>query len=236
MSARSCSLPRGASAPPFRPWWPVCAATQPLWRTPVKACPVATASCLTEPSNKPPIWNKLPPAWKKLSATVNDNARMVAQAVAQATNLELRAQTLVEGFASFKLQQGTPEEAIDLVMRAMQRWPGSAGRQSFVRDITDPAQRFFDRDMYVFVLDRRGTYLAFGGNPAKVGALVQDILGSDGQGLVDDIFEQAIHEPGWVEYDILNPVTGRVQSKMSYVVSADDLAVGCGVYKNLVTV
>ena len=175
-------------------------------------------------------------AVRQLDEITQRNAQMVEQAVAQAANLEHRAQTLVEGFASFKLQQGTPEEAIDLVMRAMQRWPGSAGRQSFVRDITDPAQRFFDRDMYVFVLDRRGTYLAFGGNPAKVGTLVQDIPGIDGQGLVDDIFEQAAHEPGWVEYDILNPVTGRVQSKMSYVVSADDLAVGCGVYKNLVTV
>jgi signal transduction histidine kinase len=90
--------------------------------------------------------------------------------------------------------------------------------------------------MYVFVLDRSGTYLAFGGNPAKVATLVQDIPGIDGQGLVDKIFEQAAHEPGWVEYDINNPTTGLVQSKMSYVMQADDLAVGCGVYKNLVVV
>lgn len=41
------------------------------------------------------------------------------------------------------------------------------------------------------MLDRRGTYLAFGGNPAKVGTLVQDIPGIDGQSLVDDIFKQA---------------------------------------------
>jgi signal transduction histidine kinase len=105
-----------------------------------------------------------------------------------------------------------------------------------VREVTDPTQGFFDRDMYVFVLDRRGTYLAFGGNPAKVGTLVQDIPGIDGQGLVDDIFHQAALEPGWVEYDINNPTTGKVQSKMSYVMQADDLAVGCGVYKNLALV
>jgi len=62
---------------------------------------------------------------------------------------------------------------------------------------------------------------------------VQDIPGIDGQGLVDDIFNQAAIEPGWVEYDINNPTTGKVQSKMSFVMQADKLAVGCGVYKNL---
>jgi signal transduction histidine kinase len=88
--------------------------------------------------------------------------------------------------------------------------------------------------MYVFVLDRTGSYLAFGGNPAKVGTRVQDIAGIDGAGLLHAIYSQAEHEPGWVEYDITNPTTGRVQTKMSFVVLVDDLAVGCGVYKNLV--
>ncbi|OIQ66096.1 hypothetical protein GALL_523380 [mine drainage metagenome] len=158
---------------------------------------------------------------------------MVEQAVTQAANLKRRAATLVEGFSQFKLQQGTPDEAMALVERAMQHWQRTRSRESFVRDITDPGKGFFDRDMYVFVLDRRGTYLSFGGNPAKVGTLVQDIPGIDGQGLVDDIFGQAAREPGWVEYDINNPTTGRVQSKMSFVQAADDLVVGCGVYKNL---
>jgi signal transduction histidine kinase len=63
---------------------------------------------------------------------------------------------------------------------------------------------------------------------------VQDIAGIDGQGLLDSIFLQASREPGWVEYDISNPATGRVQTKMSYVVMVDDLALGCGVYRNLV--
>jgi signal transduction histidine kinase len=134
----------------------------------------------------------------------------------------------------FKLQQGSAEEAIELVDRAMAQRRRSASRDSFLREVTDPAQGFHDRDMYVFVLDRNGTYVAFGGNPAKVGTRVQDIAGIDGQGLVDDILNQSAMEPGWVEYDITNPTTGRVQSKMSFVQQVDDLFVGCGVYKNLV--
>lgn len=46
------------------------------------------------------------------------------------------------------------------------------------------------------------------------------------------IVAQAEHEPGWVEYDIVNPATGAVQTKMSYVMKIDDLYLGCGVYKS----
>ncbi|NOJ99389.1 chemotaxis protein, partial [Corallococcus coralloides] len=74
---------------------------------------------------------------------------------------------------------------------------------------------------------------AFGGNPAKVGTRVQDIPGIDGDRLVADIAAQAARGPGWVEYDITNPATGRVQTKMSFVQALDGLYLGCGVYKSL---
>ena len=51
--------------------------------------------------------------------------------------------------------------------------------------------------------------------PAKVGTRVQDIPGIAGDQLVHDIVAQAQHGPGWVEYDITNPSTGVVQTKMS---------------------
>lgn len=85
----------------------------------------------------------------------------------------------------------------------------------------------------MFALDSVGTYLAFGGNSAKVGTRVQDIPGIAGEQLVQDIIAQAERGPGWVEYDINNPATGKVQTKMSFVRKVDDLYVGCGVYKTL---
>ena len=141
---------------------------------------------------------------------------MVEAAVTQAVNLEGRAATLVDSFAVFKLQQGSAEEAVALVEHAVMHRKRCASREAFLRDIADPRQDFYDRDMYVFALDDRGTYLAFGGNPAKSGSRVQDIPGIDGEGLLQDIILQARDEPGWVEYDITNPTTGRVQTKMSY--------------------
>ena len=173
-------------------------------------------------------------AVRQLDEITQRNAHMVEHAVEQASNLEGRASTLVDAVALFKLQQGSAEEAQDLVLRAVAHRRRSPSTAAFLRDITDTSKGFFDRDMYVFVLDRNGTYVAFGGNAAKVNTRVQDLPGIDGQGLLDSIYNQADREPGWVEYDITNPANGQVQSKMSYVQKVEDFAVGCGVYKNLV--
>jgi methyl-accepting chemotaxis protein len=171
-------------------------------------------------------------AVRQLDEITQRNAQMVGHAVEKAQDMEARATTLVDSVAFFKLLQGSPEEAIALVERAVaHRRHGT--RDSFLRDLTEPSKGFYDRDMYVFALDDQGHYLAFGGNAAKVGTRVQDIAGIDGAGLLHTIISQANYEPGWVEYDITNPVSGQVQTKMSYVLTVDDLYVGCGVYKNL---
>lgn len=172
-------------------------------------------------------------AVRQLDEITQQNASMVERAVTQATDLEVRASTLSGLVAGFQLQQGTADEALALVERAQALRARAGSCDAFVRDVTRPDNGFFDRDMYVFVLDSKGAYLAFGGNPAKVGTRVQDIAGIDGQGLLDAIVTQARREPGWVEYDITNPSTGRIQTKMSYVMALDDVFVGCGVYKDL---
>lgn len=172
-------------------------------------------------------------AIRQLDEITQQNAAMVEQAVNQATALQERASVLSEAVSVFKLQQGSADEARALVERALLLRRGSGSRDAFVREVTPKESGLFDRDMYVFVLDRNGQYLAFGGNPAKVGTRVQDVPGIDGNTLVASIVGQAAVAPGWVEYDIVNPLNGKVQTKMSYVVQVDDVYVGCGVYKNL---
>lgn len=168
----------------------------------------------------------------QLDEITQRNARMVERAVQQASQLEFRAATLAFAVSTFQLQQGAAEEAMQLVERALQQ-RAQSGREAFLAQITDPSQNFHDRDMYVFVLDRSGSYRAFGGKPEKVGSCVQDIPGVNGDALLEAIVSQAELEPGWVEYDITNPQSGAVQTKMSYVVKVDDLYLGCGVYKSL---
>ncbi|MCZ8220993.1 MAG: methyl-accepting chemotaxis protein [Acidovorax sp.] len=171
-------------------------------------------------------------AVQQLDQITQHNAQMVGHAVQQAEALEQRASTLSRAVAAFRLQQGTADEAVALVQKAVALHK-TTSQDQFLRSLTDKSQPFHDRDMYVFVLDSAGTYRAFGGNPAKVGTRVQDISGIAGDRLVSDIVAQADRAPGWVEYDINNPATGAVQTKMSYVSRVGDLYVGCGVYKSL---
>ena len=169
----------------------------------------------------------------QLDQITQQNASMVEQAVNQATALQTRASVLADAVSVFKLQQGSADEARALVDRAMDLRRNAGSRDSFIREVTAQHSGLFDRDMYVFVLDRSGQYLAFAGNQAKVGTRVQDVAGIDGNALIESIVTQAEANPGWVEYEIANPLTGQVQTKMSYVVKVDDMYVGCGVYKSL---
>ena len=160
-----------------------------------------------------------------------NNAHMVRDALHQAQSLELRARTWGESVQGFHLQQGKPQEAIELVDRVVQLRRSHTWGPQFWDFLTDPQQRLFYKDMYVFILDALGNYIVFGGNPAKVGTSVHQLPGVDGQGLLNAIVNQSEQGPGWVEYDFTNPVTGQVQAKMSYVRKLDDGYLGCGVYK-----
>ena len=159
--------------------------------------------------------------------------QMVGRVVAQSNELEAKAGALSGAIGHFKLQQGVAEEAIALVERAVAYRRQVGSLEAFFQGLTEKSNNFHDRDMYVFILDHLGTYRAFGGNPAKLGTRVQGIAGVDGQGLLDKIMKQAVIQPGWVEYDIVNPSTGVVQFKMSYVQEIEGVYIGCGVYKNL---
>ena len=171
-------------------------------------------------------------AVQQLDQITQRNAQMVGVAVQQAESLQERAATLTQAVQAFRLQQGTAEEAMALVARAVAARRGTTA-EGFLRTLTDPAQPFHDRDMYVFMLDASGAYRAFAGNPSKVGTRVQDIAGIDGEGLIHAIGQQCARGPGWVEYGITNPATGRVQTKMSFVQLMDDAYLGCGIYKSL---
>jgi len=86
--------------------------------------------------------------------------------------------------------------------------------------------------MYVFAWDRGLVYRAFAGKPANVGRRADEILGTDTSQLGRDVWAAAEAGGGWVDYDFLNPATGDVAPKTSFVMPVGkDLVVGCGVYK-----
>ncbi len=170
-------------------------------------------------------------AVQHIDALTQQNAQMVEQAMHSSTQLSQRAERLSQAVGSFRLRQGSADEALALVQRAVELYRGRG--DAALHEITNAAKGWVDRDMYVFAFDRGGIYRAFGGNAARVGTSVRDVRGVDGDKLVRDAFERAAHGGGWVDYDFANPTTGEVDLKTSYVEPVtQDLVIGCGVYKS----
>ncbi|MBQ0131312.1 MAG: cache domain-containing protein [Comamonas sp.] len=153
----------------------------------------------------------------EIDKVTQNNAVMVRNVVHEAQALEHRAATLSDAVERFRLQQGTASEAQRLVERAVALRKMGMPLQQYWQALSDPQQSFYDRDMYVFVLDGDGRYLAFGGKPEKRGSRVQEVQGVDGNALLHSIVTQAELAPVWVEYDYRNPVSGQIQTNMSYV-------------------
>jgi signal transduction histidine kinase len=65
-----------------------------------------------------------------------------------------------------------------------------------------------------------------------VGTHLSGAAGVDAEKLLRDIHAVTSKGSGWVDYDIVNPVTRDVKSKSSYVLPlTDGLVVGCGAYR-----
>ncbi|MGE5476321.1 MAG: cache domain-containing protein [Bacteroidales bacterium] len=108
------------------------------------------------------------------------------------------------------------------------------------RDL-DSARRTFhaegqyrNGEIYVNVIDGNGTWLIYPPNPKHEGKSVLNVRDADGKLLVQEIIAVARGKgEGWVEYRWLNPVSNRVEPKMSYVkqVPDKDMVVYVGIYR-----
>jgi methyl-accepting chemotaxis protein len=165
----------------------------------------------------------------------NAGAASVANTTAQ--GLLHRASSLSAAVSHMKLRQGTADEARALVEKAaaLTRQKGWAAAQP---ELHAAGNSFSDRDLYVFAFDREGVYRAFSSNTAKIGQPLSSVAGLDAGKLVADAWRVVDEQRnGWVDYDIVNPTTGAVTSKTSFVIGvSDQLLLGCGIYRNVLAV
>jgi methyl-accepting chemotaxis protein len=169
----------------------------------------------------------------ELDGITQNNARMVENAANLARELGERADGLAATVSTFRLRQGTANEAMEMTERALEQ-TRRLGIAAALDAFSDPARGFHDRDLYVFAIDRAGTYRAFGGKPEKVGSSIIAVIGAGGKQMVADAFARASQGGGWVEYEIINPLTQTAAPKMSFMKAlGNDLAIGCGVYKTV---
>ena len=84
-------------------------------------------------------------------------------------------------------------------------------------------------DLYVFVVDKSGTWRASGARPELVGK--NDIYTADDNGKLFMKEIIAIDKNGWVDYKFKSPADDQLHDKSSYIVRVGDFLVGAGAYK-----
>ncbi|SFV17864.1 cache domain-containing protein [Pseudoduganella namucuonensis] len=134
----------------------------------------------------------------------------------------------------FAADMGTTQEAEALVKKAS-AYLKSADRTKALAEINNPKGMFVDRDLYVFVLDLKGTTLAAGSDSVRrsVGMNVFDVRDIDGKYYVRDMISTATGKgSGWVDFKFPNRLKNDVIEKRSnYVQRVDDLVIGCGAFR-----
>ena len=121
-----------------------------------------------------------------------------------------QAQTLLDRAVSFLEREG-PKRAFDA--------------------FNDPKGGFVARELYVFVFDMKGRYMASGANPALTGTDAISLRDAEGKELVREMINLAqAADGGEVDYVWLNRVENKVEHKRSLIRRVGDYIVGVGYY------
>ena len=128
---------------------------------------------------------------------------------------------------------GTNDEAVAMVKRVQETFKKDGADATF-KAVSDPSNKeFHDRDLYAYIYTLSGLCVAHGARPALIGKNLIDIKDQGGNYLVRAHIEIAKGPgSGWVSYKWPNPLTNKIEDKISYVEKmGDNYFLGVGVYK-----
>jgi len=109
----------------------------------------------------------------------------------------------------------------------------AVGLAEALADFTRADGGFVEGELYVFCNGADGTVLAHGGNPKLVGKTLAALRDGEERLPIAEVTRLGLTQGrGWLEYLWPNPVTRRIQRKISFVVRIDDRTVcGSGYYR-----
>jgi cytochrome c len=125
--------------------------------------------------------------------------------------------------------KGTPAEAKAMLDKAVAKVEKD-GAEKAVAAFNDPAGGFRDRDLYVFCMDASNKIVAHP-DASMRGTDVATLKDSNGKPFGQDMIAAAKKGAGTVEYKWKNPLSGKVEDKVSYLKAAGNLNCGVGAYK-----
>jgi cytochrome c len=126
-------------------------------------------------------------------------------------------------------QRGTPAEAQAMLQKAVDHYK-EVGRQQALADFTARKAPFADRDLYVFCIGHDRKISAHGAVAKYVGTSADGLKDADGKPLGKAILDAAAKGEGSVQYQWMNPVSHKVEPKISFVRKAGTDVCGVGAY------
>jgi cytochrome c len=139
---------------------------------------------------------------------------------------------VVVGMASlpslFAGDRGTPDEARAMLHKAVAHYK-EVGRDKALADFNSKKPPFVDRDLYVVCIDSSHKIVANGGFPQYVGYSADMLKDAQGKSIGQQGWEIATTKgEGSVKYSWMNPVTRRMEPKVTFWEKAGDDACGVG--------
>lgn len=126
----------------------------------------------------------------------------------------------------------TAEQTKTMVAAAIAYFNEAGAEATFAKITDNPKPEFRDEyDLYTFVLDKDGVCVAHPITASLIGRNWIEWKDEDGTSIGGAIVNAATAEGGWASYKFLNPVTGKVEPKKSWVVPHDGYIFSAGIYK-----
>jgi cytochrome c len=123
----------------------------------------------------------------------------------------------------------TPQDAMALLDEAVAYYQAN-GKEATFAEINKPDGTLRRGGLYIFVYDGNGTVVAHGAYPTRVGKNRMEQQDANGKFFAKEIMK--VQKSGEsVDYVWLNPETGKVQPKTTYIYLVDEYRFGCGIYK-----
>ena len=128
-------------------------------------------------------------------------------------------------------ERATAPEAEAMVKRGVAYIKANPAERAFA-EISNPKGLFVDRDLYLVVYRLDGTALAHGFNQKMIGRNFIDLRDADGKEYWRERIEWAKTKTSfWQELKFPDPLTRKIEPKMTYCEKLNDTLVCGGIYK-----
>jgi cytochrome c len=125
--------------------------------------------------------------------------------------------------------EATPDQAKALLAETVTYYQANGAEKTF-SEINNHDGMFRKGELYIFVYDGDAHIVAHGGDLGLIGTDIKEVKDVNGFYFGREIM--TIEDTGGsVDYLWMNPASGSVEAKTSYITHIDEFRFGCGIYK-----